>query len=71
MVAAVRVHKTGGPEVLTYEDVDVPAPGQGQIRIKTGAAGLNFIDTYFRSGLYKAPEGLPFISARWLRSGRV
>jgi NADPH2:quinone reductase len=62
MVAAVRVHKTGGPEVLTYEEVDVPAPGQGQIRIKTGAAGLNFIDTYFRSGLYKAPDGLPFIS---------
>ena len=62
MVAAVRVHKTGGPEVLTYEDVDVPAPGPGQIRIKQFAAGLNFIDTYFRSGLYKAPAGLPFIS---------
>ena len=37
MVAAVRVNKTGGPEVLTYEDVEVPAPGPGQIRIKQGA----------------------------------
>jgi NADPH2:quinone reductase len=61
MVAAVRVHKTGGPEVLTLEDVEVPAPGQGQIRIKQHASGVNYIDTYFRSGLYPAPS-LPFIS---------
>jgi NADPH2:quinone reductase len=60
MVAAVRVHKTGGPEVLTYEDVDIPAPGQGQIKIKTHAAGVNFIDTYFRMGMYPSPVGLPF-----------
>jgi NADPH2:quinone reductase len=61
MVAAVRVHKYGGPEVLTYEDVEVPAPGPGQIRVKNHACGLNFIDTYFRSGLYPSPIGLPFI----------
>jgi len=60
MVAAVRVHKVGGPEVLTYEDVEVGAPGPGQIRIKQHACGINFIDTYFRSGLYPAPS-LPFV----------
>jgi NADPH2:quinone reductase len=62
MVAAVRVHKTGGPEVLTYEDIDIPAPGQGQIKIKTHAAGVNFIDTYFRMGMYPSPVGLPFVA---------
>jgi NADPH2:quinone reductase len=60
MAKAVRVHQVGGPEVLTYEDVDVPAPGSGDVRIRQHAIGLNFIDTYFRTGLYKAP-GLPFI----------
>src|SRR5262249_16948067 len=62
MVAAVRVHKNGGPEVLTYEDVAVPAPGPGQARVKNHACGLNFSDTYFRSGLYPSASGLPFIS---------
>ena len=62
MVAAVRVHKTGGPEVLTYEDVDIPAPGQGQIKIKQHACGVNFIDCYFRMGMYPSPVGLPFIA---------
>ncbi|MEZ5787809.1 MAG: quinone oxidoreductase [Xanthobacteraceae bacterium] len=61
MVATVRVHKTGGPEVLSYEDVEVPAPGEGQIRIRQKACGLNFIDTYFRTGLYPSPTGLPLI----------
>jgi NADPH2:quinone reductase len=61
MVAAVRVHKTGGPEVLTYEDIEVPPPGPGQVRIKQFACGINFIDTYFRSGLYPAPS-LPFVA---------
>ena len=51
MVAAVRVHKTGGPEVLTYEDIPVSAPGQGQIKVKNQAIGVNFIDTYFRMGM--------------------
>src|SRR5712691_13366129 len=62
MVAAVRVHKTGGPEVLTYEDIPVPAPGPGQIKIKNHACGVNFIDTYFRMGMYPSPVGLPFVS---------
>ena len=62
MVAAVRVHKHGGPEVLTYEDVDIPAPGQGQIKIKQHAAGINFIDCYFRMGMYPSPVGMPFIA---------
>jgi NADPH2:quinone reductase len=62
MVAAVRVHKPGGPEVLTYEEVEVGAPGQGQIRVKQHACGVNFIDTYFRMGAYPAPGGLPFIA---------
>jgi NADPH:quinone reductase len=59
MVAAVRVHKPGGPEALTYEDIEVPAPGPGQIRIKQHASGLNYIDTYIRTGAYPAP--LPFV----------
>jgi NADPH2:quinone reductase len=62
MVAAVRVHKVGGPEVLTYEDIDVPAPGEGQIRIKQRACGINFIDTYFRMGAYPSPVGMPFVA---------
>jgi NADPH2:quinone reductase len=62
MVAAVRVHKAGGPEVLTYEEVDLPAPGPGQIRIKQGAIGINYIDTYFRQGAYPPPNGYPFIA---------
>jgi NADPH:quinone reductase len=61
MVAAVRVHKVGGPDALTYEEVDVPAPGAGQVRLKQHASGINYIDTYFRSGLYPAPS-MPFIA---------
>ncbi len=61
MVAAVRVHKFGGPEVLTFEDVTVPAPGPGQIRVKQYACGVNFIDVYFRIGMYPPAGGLPFI----------
>jgi len=61
MTKAVRVHKVGGPEVLTYEDVEVAAPAAGEVRIRQHAVGLNFIDVYFRTGLYKAPS-LPFIA---------
>jgi NADPH2:quinone reductase len=57
----VRVHRYGGPEALTYGEVEVPAPGPAQVRVKNHACGLNFIDTYFRSGLYPSPTGLPFI----------
>ena len=62
MVAVVRVHKVGGPEVLTYEDIAVPATGPGQVRVKQHAIGVNFVDTYFRSGHYPAPGGLPFVA---------
>src|SRR3981081_2752293 len=61
MTKAVRVHKVGGPEALVYEPVDVPAPGPGEVHIRQHAVGLNFIDVYYRTGLYKAP-GLPFIA---------
>src|SRR3954465_7242068 len=61
MVAAVRVHKTGGPEVLTYEQIELPPPGPGQIKVKQHAIGVNYIDTYFRMGMYPSPVGLPFI----------
>ncbi len=56
---AIRVHETGGPEKLIYEDVPVPEPGPDQVRVKIHAIGVNFIDVYFRTGLYKA--SLPFI----------
>jgi NADPH2:quinone reductase len=62
MVAAVRVHKHGGPEVLTYDQIELPAPAQGQVRVKHHASGVNFIDTYFRSGLYPSPAGMPFVA---------
>ncbi len=57
MSKAVRYHKTGGPEVLQLDDVQVGEPGQGQIRVRHTAIGVNFIDTYQRSGLY--PMQLP------------
>lgn len=59
MVKAIRVHKTGGPDVLQLEEIALPAPGPGQLLIRNRAIGLNFIDTYFRTGLYPAPQ-LPF-----------
>jgi NADPH2:quinone reductase len=55
---AVRVHETGSPEVLRYEEIPVPTPGPGQAQVKVEAIGLNYIDIYFRSGLYKT--ALPF-----------
>jgi NADPH2:quinone reductase len=55
---AIRVHATGGPEVLRSEDVAQPAPGPGQVLVKVEAAGVNFIDIYQRRGLYPVP--LPF-----------
>ena len=51
---AVRMHAPGGPEVLTYEDVPEPQPKAGEAIVKVDAAGLNYIDVYYRSGLYKA-----------------
>jgi len=55
MPKAIRFHKTGGPEVLVWEDVEVGDPGAGQIRIRQHAVGLNFVDVYQRSGLYQMP----------------
>jgi NADPH2:quinone reductase len=55
MTKAVRFHKTGGPEVLQVDDVHVGDPGDGQARVRHTAIGLNFIDTYQRSGLYPLP----------------
>jgi len=60
MAYAIRVHAYGGPEVLTWESVDIPKPGPGQAKIRHTHVGLNFIDTYHRSGLYKQPQ-LPFV----------
>ncbi len=60
MTKAVRVHNYGGPEVLRYEDVEVGKPGPGQLRVRHHAIGVNYIDTYFRTGQYPAPS-LPFV----------
>ena len=57
MAKAIRISRTGGPEVLEYVDVEVGAPGPGQARVRHEAIGVNFIDVYFRSGLY--PQPLP------------
>ncbi len=59
MARAIRIHRTGGPEVLQWEEVEVGAPGPGEIRLKQAAVGLNFIDVYHRTGAY--PMALPFI----------
>jgi NADPH:quinone reductase len=58
MPHAIRVHETGGPEVLKWEEVQVGEPAPGQVRLRQEAAGLNFIDVYHRTGLYK--QELPF-----------
>lgn len=56
---AIRVHQPGGPEAMTYEDVADPEPGEGEAVVRIEAAGVNFIDVYFREGVYKSPS-LPF-----------
>ena len=55
MVQAIRINQTGGPEVMQLEDVELEAPGPGMVRVANRAIGLNFIDTYHRSGLYPLP----------------
>jgi NADPH2:quinone reductase len=55
MPNAIRIHQTGGPEVLQWESVTVGEPGPGEARVRHTAVGLNYIDTYHRSGLYKLP----------------
>ena len=60
MVKAVRVHEFGGPDVMQIEDVEVSAPAKDQVLVRNHAAGVNYIDTYFRTGAYKPPS-MPFI----------
>ena len=61
MPKAIKVYAQGGPEVLAYEDMDPGKPGAGQALVRHTAIGLNFLDVYFRSGLYPPPNGLPLI----------
>ena len=56
MARAIRIHEHGGPEKLKFEDVEVGDPGAGEVRLRQRAAGINYIDTYHRSGLYKLPS---------------
>ncbi len=58
MTKAIRIHAYGGPDVLRWEDVPTPEPGPGEVLVRHEAIGLNYIDIYFRNGLYKAP-GMP------------
>ena len=83
MTKAIQIHEHGGPDVLRLGNVDPGRPGSGQVVVRHPAIGLNFLDTYFRSGLYPAPGGLPLIpggeaagvvvevgeSVDWLREG--
>ncbi|MBC7171505.1 MAG: alcohol dehydrogenase catalytic domain-containing protein, partial [Polyangiaceae bacterium] len=55
MTKTIRFHRRGGPEVLTVEEVSIGEPAAGEVRIRHRAIGLNFIDTYHRSGLYPLP----------------
>src|SRR4051795_5447448 len=55
MPKSIRITETGGPEVMRWEDVEVGEPGEGQARIRHTAVGVNYIDTYHRSGLYPLP----------------
>ena len=55
MANAIRIHETGAPEVMRWKSVEVGAPGPGQVRLRHEAVGLNFADTYFRTGLYPIP----------------
>ncbi|MBF0323837.1 MAG: quinone oxidoreductase [Alphaproteobacteria bacterium] len=55
MSKAIRIHQTGGPEAMVFEDVAVPAPAAGEVLLRQGAVGVNYIDVYHRTGLYPAP----------------
>ena len=59
MSRAIRIHAHGGPEVLAFDEVDPGRPGRGEILVRHTAIGLNFLDVYYRNGLYPAPDGLP------------
>ena len=74
MERMARIERVGGPEVIQWVDVELPPPGPGEVRMRNTAVGLNFIDTYHRSGLYPVPlpSGLavrrPVWSRRWARA---
>ena len=61
MVHAIRFDEVGGPEVLKWAEVEVGEPGQGEIRLRHLAIGVNFIDVYYRKGVYPPPGGYPLI----------
>ncbi len=64
MTSAIRIHETGGPEVLKWEEVTVGEPGPGEVRVRHTAVGLNYIDVYFRTGMYPAkPPFTPGLEA--------
>ncbi|OJF91101.1 quinone oxidoreductase family protein [Pararhizobium antarcticum] len=64
MAQAIVVRALGGPDVLKMEGITLQPPGPGEVQIRQAAIGLNFIDVYFRTGLYKSAEGLPFIPGK-------
>ncbi|MGB3834415.1 MAG: quinone oxidoreductase [Mesorhizobium sp.] len=61
MSKAIRIHAHGGPEALRYEENDPGRPGAGEVLVRHTAIGLNFLDVYYRTGLYPAPNGLPLV----------
>ncbi len=60
-IKAMRIHQHGGPEVLTLDEIELPNPAAGEVQVRHTAIGLNFIDVYYRTGLYTLPSGLPII----------
>ena len=61
MTKGMRIRAYGGPEVMSYEEIDLSAPAQGEVRVENRAVGVNYIDVYFRTGLYPSPVGLPYV----------
>ncbi|HEV7415431.1 MAG TPA: quinone oxidoreductase [Tianweitania sediminis] len=61
MTHATRIHQHGGPEAMVFEQVSLGRPAAGEVRIRHTAIGLNYIDVYYRSGVYAAPDGLPLV----------
>ena len=64
MTQAIILRALGGPDVLNIEGITLPPPRPGEVQIRQAAVGVNFIDVYFRTGLYKSAEGLPFIPGK-------
>ena len=71
---AIRIHQPGGPEVMRLEEVELPPPGKGEVRLRQHAIGINFIDIYHRTGFYPPARcrsrRAPRARARWSRSDR-